>query len=296
MKWNVVKFLNDHHIPYEQKGGGWVNICCPFGHNHKGQDLDFFGAFSTENTAYTCWKCGPMPAYKPLVSILGVTEASARKIIDSYAGGSILVKKKVNYSKKLEMPGKKLEQIHRNYLIKRGLDPEIIEKRFGLLGTREVPEDHRYSIIIPIYYKRQLISYQSRDITGLSKIRYRGCSVEKSLMNYKNILYGSDLVDNSKPIIVVEGVFDVYKIIDNTVCTFGTSVTESQIKEMSKFKKVYIFFDSSDKEGQKKAKDIVLKLRAIGCDAERLVTDSEKDPGEMSKEEIEEIKKFVFRL
>ena len=39
---------------------------------------------------------------------------------------------------------------------------------------------------------------------------------------------------------------------NETVCTFGTSITKEQIKELSRFKKISFLFDP-EREAQKKA-------------------------------------------
>lgn len=292
--WNVAKFLQDYHIPYQSKSSGFINVNCPFGHRHHGEDIDFFGGFSTDNTAYVCWSCGGMPAYKAIAAFLNIKGPSARDIIEQYSGTSTRKKKKIKLATTIKMPGEDPLPLHKNYLQKRGFDIEYLTKKYGLKFTGQFPEDFKYRVIIPITHHNKIISYQGRTVCD-DDLRYKVCPISQSKKHYKTVLYGADLVDKNKPIIVVEGIFDAWRINNNAVATFGTSVTNSQIKELSEYKKSFILFDSTDAAGQEKAKEIVVKLRGLGKDSERLVIDINKDPGDFTEKEVQELRDYIFR-
>ena len=52
--------------------------------------------------------------------------------------------------------------------------------------------------------------------------------MEKSVVNYKDILYNMDRVQGEK-VVVVEGITDVWRMGDGFVASFGTTLTSAQI-------------------------------------------------------------------
>jgi len=78
-------------------------------------------------------------------------------------------------------------------------------------------------IVIPVFSNGDLVSYQARDLTEFADTRYRTAPGE-----INNYLYGYDNIDGR--MIIVEGILDAWRLEEDTVASFGTSITEQQKK------------------------------------------------------------------
>ena len=167
-----------------------------------------------------------------------------------------------------------------------------LEKEWGLLGTGPVgPYKHR--IIAPIHFRNELVSYQGRDITGKSPLRYKACSEKNEVMKHKHTLYGIDKVPG-KRVVVVEGIADVWRLGPGAVATFGIKFTGSQINLLSEFEKVFIIFDSGETEDQAEEQSEILcdSLGCLGVDTEQIRLDG-VDPGDMGQTEANNLMKSL---
>ncbi|MFX0132981.1 MAG: toprim domain-containing protein [Candidatus Hodarchaeota archaeon] len=295
--WNALSFLTDYKIPFTTEGKntspGWVNICCPNNCN----DDNYHGGFNLKEGYYHCWKCGPSSIVWIIRLLLHCTKQEAKKIFNEYQHKQILLNKLNKKNKKvlsLELPGSNLQKYHKKYLKKRNFDPDFLEKKYSLKGTGPIEKfknkDYQLRIIIPIFdIDNKLVSFQGRDITDKSRIRYKGCPLEYALLNYKDILYNVNNCLEDK-VIIVEGVFDCWRFGDNTVATFGTSFTHNQIKELTRFHKVFWLFDN-ESDAQKKAKEGAERLASFGINIELISLSLNKDPAELTDKEANYIKK-----
>ena len=98
------------------------------------------------------------------------------------------------------------------------------------------------SPIVAPYLDRRLITLVGRDITDQSDKRYKALAVSKSVSTVKGTLYNIDSVKDS--VIIVEGVFDCWRIGDACVATFGTKVTHEQILMLRGFRRAFVLFDA----------------------------------------------------
>jgi DNA primase len=178
----------------------------------------------------------------------------------------------------------------KDYLKSRGFVPEAIIQEYGLIITGPIG-DYKFRIIIPIYQHGKLVSYQGRDYTGLSPIRYKACARENEIVHHKHLLYDADGVTGDH-VIVVEGIFDAWKMKKNTVCTFGTGFTQQQVNLLSKWGKVSILYDG-EPEAQKHAEKLGEQLSGLGTDVENIRLGKE-DPGALSMEEAGALSKEIL--
>lgn len=293
---NIIQFLKDYSIPYDTEGKnvspGWANIKCP---NPYCNDHSNHGGFNIEYSYYNCWKCGKHPIPKIISILLKINEKEAKKIIKSY---KTIKNKKENKTerikpKTIKLPDcTELQERHRNYLIKRNFDPDKLIKKFNLKGT-----DHngnfKLRIIAPIYLDNKLISYQGRDITDLSNLKYKMCPKELEIIPNKHILYNIDNIINRKAIIV-EGITDVWRLGDGAVATFGTGFMQEQIKFIKeRLNEVYILFDNDNDIVIESSERLYSILKSIGINVEMIELD-EGDPGDMSDEDAKYLKKELL--
>ncbi len=292
----------DFGVQYQTEGHkhcrpGWVNTECPFCIGNPGLHL----GFNLKNEFFVCWRCGWKPTTKAIAKLIHVTEGEAREIIKRYGGRSTLTKtqnaKIIMNKKGFRYPTNTtpLTALHKAYLRKRGFDPHKIEKIWGVLGTGPISQldnvDYKNRILIPIVWQGEVVSFQTRDITGKHPAKYMACPEDREKVKHKNILYGHPSVWEKESCICVEGVFDVWRLGRRAVATFGIKYTVPQINVLAKkFKKVAVMFDN-ESQAVKQAEKLVSELRFRGVNASciYLETAGGKDPGSLSENEARKI-------
>lgn len=220
-----------------------------------------------------------------------------RHIMSKCGGDAVPDIQPAKYAKSLKLPGGPLLQCHREYLMRRGLDPDMLVRNYGILGTG--PFDtfegigYGYRIIIPIYdLSGRLVSFQGRDITGAPGVeRYKVCPVNKALMHYKDIVYGGNLATGRR-VVVVEGVVDAWKLGPGAVATFGTGCKKAQIMCLARWPEVVFFFDP-EPAAQEKARMYAEELAMCGVRTEVACEDfgvgpdgKKRDVGDLAPHEI----------
>ncbi len=294
----IQQLLADHGIPYATEGKhctqGWVNIHCPFcagGQDyHMGIHEDGIGAH--------CWRCGAHPVTKVLARVLGRPEDEVKRILQKYIGR---VRRKTEDAKvsilplRFPEPNAPLTRQYKNYLHDRGLHPGQIERQWGVRQTGPASYldgiSYSHRILIPIVWDGNVVSFQTRDITGKSERKYMACPKRREKIHHKNILYGKQEYWQDG-VIVVEGVVDVWKLGPMAAATFGIEFTMEQVLQLAKVPgRIFVAFDN-EPQAQRQANILAVKLRALGKDVEIATVDA-KDPGEMEEEDA---RHFVEQL
>lgn len=303
VKVNWKEFLRDHHIGLSGKvrKGVYLECNCPFCHN----DTNYHGAINIQTNAYNCFKCG-RHSYFELVSAVVGCLAEPREVfkaLKEYRNSTdfdFVVPREeqeevIQIKKNLKMPGTSpLSKPYRNYLIKRGLNPDYMEKHYDLKAGG-IGGEWKFRLMIPVYENGELVAWQGRAISPNEKIRYKASSLKESV-NVKELLYNINNCHYDK-VIVVEGVFDAWRFGTDCVAVFGISLKDKQIHRLAeRFKEVYILFDWGEEQAKASAEMLQKKLRSLGVSACVLdVSDTKaEDPATLSAEEIVEIKKYVF--
>jgi hypothetical protein len=154
------------------------------------------------------------------------------KFKEGYTGKNFVVEEpkfefsKPTFSKKLDLPKASSNQLAREYLEKRKLNPEkfyFADKFQEWVNTQKstfnkiVRDESR--IIIPMYdTQNNLIGFQGRAL-GSSPNKY----ITVMLSDDAPKIYGLDQIDFTKPIYIVEGPFDS-TFIQNSVAMCGSDV------------------------------------------------------------------------
>lgn len=284
MLFNILQFLDDYKISYRTKGAnvgkGWVGIQCPFC-----GDTGFHGGFNIAGGYYYCWKCGSHHL-NSVIAKLAPTSFPTLQKYESHNFHYIHTEKSAVTD--VQLPGDDLLPMHKLYLKKRGFSPEYLIDTYKIRGGGYTGE-WKYRIIIPIYQKKILTSFQARAIHPSVQPRYKTLSTEKSIIDAKHSLYNIDNVHGDR-VVVVEGIFDCWKLGNGCVCTLGTSVTDEQIRLLAQFKEVVFLFDPEG-PAQEKAKYAAQKVACLGASVEVVDTEWGHDPGDFTMEEIEYIRK-----
>lgn len=282
------RFARDYQLSISPSGhkhhrAGWINIPCPYCRGagyHLGLPIGKpFG---------TCYKCGPRGMLDIIQHLLRVAPAQAWSILEKYSTGAVYTEDEREDREAptlLSLPegAGRLRRPHLKYLVDRGFrDPDALAEDWNLLATGHTGP-YKFRIIAPIYYRGKMVSFQGRDITGKSELKYKACPQDKEVIPHKHLLYGYDKIP-SHSIIVVEGIVDVWKLGPGAVCTFGVKWTLEQLNKIKEFPRRFIMFDSNEEEAQAQAEKLAASLSAFSGTTE-IVELEEGDAGDLSMKE-----------
>lgn len=269
---------------------GWIHIECPFCSGNPGHHL----GYNISQNFFTCWRCGFKPMKKVLQKLLSVSSENYFDTVRTFfenAPRKLEKKVVIPTAKTVKLPAGTvpLMRMHRNYLRERKFEPRKMREVWGLMGVG-IAGEFCFRIIIPIYFKGRLVSYQGRDITGRAKLRYKNCITIQEVVHLKDIVYGFDNVPG-KTVVICEGVTDVWRLGPGAVATFGVGFTAKQVKLLGEsFNKRVIFFDQDD-GGQQQSRKLAAKLAMYDGETTILTLKkfSVKDPGELPQKEADQI-------
>ncbi len=291
---DVVRLLADYNVPFVISSEEWTNIHCPFCAGSQ----DYHLGISRSGGCH-CWRCGGHTLRDVLVSVLRIPPANIRSLLQKYKDGPVRVavpEAKVKIQPfKYPKPYCPLTAPYKRYLIGRGFDPEKLEAEWGVLQTGPVSflDGIAYShrILIPISWGGEVVSFQARDITHKSDLKYVACPKKRELIHHKDILYGNQ-AKWGKTAIVVEGVTDVWRLGTNAVATFGIAFKMEQVLQLAKhFSRLVILFDS-EPQAQQQARSLMVKLRTLGKAVE--LETIEDDPGSMKQEDANHLVRQIL--
>lgn len=295
------RLFDQAKIPTRNTSKNWVNCNCPFCKNPS--DTHFNGGFNVLSPRFNCWRCGSNSYYDALSLLLNIPIHQVSHYLDSYKFVASESEKRKAMAERLDLPGFRLNDNERQYLINRGYDVGYLLNKFHIRGGGIIG-DWAYRIIVPIYVNKVLVSWTGRSILDRKMIdelkipRYKNLSIENSVINPKDTFFNLDNSDGDS-VILVEGPFDVMKMGTHTICSLGTSMTrEQELLLKTRYKKIFICFDN-EPSAQDKGRKVGQNLSAIGMDVE-LVNACESfnknDPGELTYDEVTEIKKELNLL
>jgi len=291
---DVVSFLQKYGISHElngkNTGKGWVGVNCPFCGDH-----GYHGGFNLQSGGWSCWKCGrsrKQSTKNAIKQLTGVPWGEVQEILEEFFRGFGTGYRGEDHVEKKPffLPGSPdFKRGTIKYISDRKYNIDLLRGKYGAL-CGGYDGDYSYRVIVPIKYQGRIVSFQSRDTTNFQKIRYRDCPKDTAVIYHKNILYN---LDNCKEnwCLVVEGVFDVWRLGDNCCCTFGTGYTQAQVVLLSDlFDKVFVWYDP---EAEHKAQELCMDLKALGTFAEVLMIDAPEDPGETAQGDADYIMQMV---
>lgn len=296
-RFDALSFLLDHGIRPASFGDrhfqeGWLNIPCPFCTGNPGNHL----GWSEESHQWNCFRCGTHSLEEVTSSLLGnLPRGEVRDLLKEYfrIGRRKKEQKRTEPVPQATLPvgTGPLETNHLEYLESRGFsNPERLVFDWSLRGTGPLgPFKHR--IIAPIYHRGRIVSYQGRDITGRSHLRYKSCPKHLEARPIKSCLYGLDKITTEFSVLVVEGIIDVWKLGPGAVGTFGISWTKEQLSLLQGFDHVSILFDPGKTEA-KRALELGNSLVQNGVAV--FIVETDTDPGDMKEEEAQELMNWAL--
>lgn len=264
---------------------GWVNLECPFCSGNPGYHL----GFRLDEFYFFCWRCGWHPAWEVIGELLDLNRYKAELLISQYPARPRLrteVTRIQSLTCKLPPGTGPLLPIHKKYLRGRKFDPDKIETEWGILGTKGIG-GYAFRIINPIYFDDQLVSYHSRDVTGLNPTPHKACPDNEEVRPHKNCLYGYDKT-NPNWIVVTEGITDVWRLGPGAVATFGIQYSEAQVRLLRNWPRVIVLYDSGEPEAIQQARKLAADLQAFRIKVELIFLEVE-DPALLSQADADEL-------
>ncbi len=297
---DIEAILDEINIPFQLTGKNvskdCIGITCPFCDDTS----THLGIFKLHKN-YSCWICGAKGSLPKLLKEL--TDSSwpeIFKLIQTYSGSLEGLKKFGLYQepkKVVELDSRALTGIkqglapmHRSYILSRNLNPDYLEQKYKLMSGIEIGK-YKHRLIIPIFEKKQMVSFIGRDITGQAKLRYKNLTVSQSIVPVKEAVYNLDNVNDVA--ILSEGPFDVWSFDPYGIGIFGIKITPMQLYKLflKKLKKLIICLDPT---AQKQAKKITLETSTFIPEIKMCIIQSGEDPAEAATHEIVDIKKELL--
>jgi 5S rRNA maturation endonuclease (ribonuclease M5) len=288
---DVLSLLEDNNIPFRTEGknvtSGWVEISCP----HPGcSDPSSHCGVNLESGYHHCWICGGKGGMLTLTKLLlDLTSSEARSLLKKYPAVFIPPPEKKCREDgitdiSLSAFDTILPNLPRDYLAKRGFDPDEIQRKYSIRFCYTTGK-FAYRIIIPIIQNGHIVNFTARDVTGKQEPKYKNLANEEAVIPMKNCLYNIDTVN--KKAIICEGVTDVWRIGRGAIATMGTEYTSSQLELLmrKKLNKVFVMYDA---DAAKKSEMLANALTTFIPSVEIVYLD-QGDPGEMSEKEISKV-------
>lgn len=288
----VKSLLEKHNISYKSSGKNigkeWISITCPECFDDRGH----FG-ISLKHPVCSCFLCGYKSSVSKLISkLLRISYKKADKLVKECYEIEEEEKEETEPDEeeffKLYNSFGRLRDEHKNYLLKRNFDPDFIERKY-LLKASDNFGSWKYRIIIPLVFNGKVKNFVGRDITDKQEIRYRYCSDEISLLKRSKLWYDNN--NGRSDVILVEGIFDSWRIGEPSIALLSTQFTKFQIVSLLKrrFNRIFILFDADD-SGKEKASELSYLLSS-GYDNIEILELESGDPADLSENDVKSLKK-----
>lgn len=296
------EFLEDYNIEYWESGKnvstGWINIQCRF----CGDETNHLGIRLSDLTA-NCWKCGRKNLISVIKEAASVSYKEAKEIFKRLEPTGTITKQKdedlrikhlksVGSDSFVRLPPditRVFPKLHRDYLKKRRFDYRQLIRKYQIKAVYNSADNYAFRIIIPIFVNGTMVSFTSRDVSGYADVRYLHASLSECHTRPKDLIYNFDTIPKGGKAILVEGVFDAWRLGKGAICSFGTQLSGKQLVELSKMElnHLFIFFDQ-DKSGIASAKALSRVVAPLAKQVELITIPKHKgDPDDMSKEEAD---------
>lgn len=299
---NIESTLNRFGISYKSNDSAKVtNINCPWcvGQTRGLSDYRFLCGIFNPKGNFHCLRCGRTGSFKYLLKeVAGITDEEYNELfdvqIDDDESVSDIIKSKFQY-KKPKFNKKELSDIPGQLITQEIVNESTLLSRFmkdrnlsiDTLITNECRlcgyvGNYANRLILPIFYNNKIVSFQARDLTGKSSKKY-----DNPVVSISDYLYETRFDDKSH-VYIVEGIFDAWRMVHNTVAVFGKSLTKTQkrlLRDLDVEK--YIFCLDSDAYYAiiKEMKELADYVDKVGM----IMLPKGKDPDNLGREKIEQL-------
>ena len=302
-------FIMAHHVQSWPAGSknvpkGCIGVRCPFCGDTSNHMHFRLGTLSVK-----CWRCGKKRLSDAIAGILHIPIREAieemRRFIKEGEGVQWSPGERKPNAKQLIWPGGcgPLQDPHRRYLEnppnKHPFDSYELERIWQLWATNHIDPNYCWSIIAPLYWRGQPISYQALDVTGKRKQKYRAAPPQHEVTPHYNMLYGADqaLALATGRVAVVEGITDAWRLGPGAVGTYGVEWSPAQAILLARhWNEIFLFYDPDD-AGEKGALGLFYFLRGFGKNIHNMrIKTGGADPGALNPEDARYIMENEFKI
>lgn len=215
------------------------------------------------NTNYKCHNCGINVSFNNFLKQVDPTlhqDYILEKYKKGVTGKNFVVESpkfenpKPVFKTKLKLPKASEEEISRQYLESRKIDPSqfYYAREFKKWVNSIKPTFNKRALfyeeerlIIPLYFNKELIGFQGRTF-GASQIKYITIMLNEDAPK----VYNYDNIDNTKPVYILEGPFDSF-FVENSIAMCGADVT---LEKLNILQPIYIY------DNEPRNKEIVARM------------------------------------
>lgn len=244
----LTEIIHEHVDLSKQSPSGWYTLKCPVCNDYKKR-----GGFKFENNivSYNCFNCSTVAVYtegsgkfstqmKNVLSSFNITtELLGELMLDGLKTKKITITKKsdVLYPAFIALPDHfyKLNELDNVY---NQLAVEYLQSRCIDANKYQfyLSDDKLWKgrIIIPFYWRHNIIYYQGRNLLNNGKQKYLNSPTSRD-----SVLFNMDMLNN-EVVYIMEGVFDALSV--DGVAVTGNRFTQQQINILNRStcEKIYI--------------------------------------------------------
>lgn len=300
---DLTEYLDSRGISYDPPGSknvgrNSVGISCPFCGDHEYSGANHLG-IKLDTKQWYCWICGA-GRNKGFLSLVAKLEncsyRQAQKILESFVHSDRALVERIEESPIRTLSGPfslppeaqdELLPLHRAYLESRDFDPDFIFNKYKLRCVGPISKRWKFRLIIPVFYRHNMVSFLGADITRKKKEKYKNALIEESQIPINHTLYNLDTAKHT--LIVTEGVTDVWRVGDGACALYTKHATRQQLKILSNFDRVFIMLDSDAKDAAEK-----LAHNLSGFTETEIIELDEGDPADMKPDDVKHLRHEIF--
>jgi DNA primase len=247
-----ISVLRSRGIVYRETNAGELNFHCPFCTDRRWRF--FWNRYSGKAYCHNCEFQGSIFGF--LSKFLGISYDEAQEMVESESGAGgwykrAIPKEKVSidyppFFRRLEWPATKDSKPFWDYVTNTRELPVDRVVEFGLGYCRNGVYGGR--VVIPVFWDNVLVNWVARTIlpvaSGGKKV------LTPPYNNQSKYLYNLDKLWGKETIVLVEGPFDMLKIPDLAVASFGKRLHDAQFLLLKKSgaKHIVVCYDNDAKK------------------------------------------------
>lgn len=263
-----------HHVRH-----GWVGVDCP--HCSPGWGKFRMG-FELATGRCNCWVCGRCDAAQSLATLCRIPLADAIRVCrtrGTFAAAELPHTGVLKLPKSAPMTSR-----HRQYLINRGFEPDVVETLWGVTGIGMETPRLRWRLLIPIHDPfGRVVSWTTRAIAKTSGLRYISASPDEESLPHKSLIYGAHLARHA--VVVTEGPIDAWAIGPGAVGVFGVGYSAEQVAALARFPIRAVCFDADD-AGRRRADKLCHELAQMPGITENIILETGHDAATADYDEL----------
>lgn len=253
--YDKVATLRRRGITYRETNSGELNFHCPFCSDNRWRF--FWNKYTGKAYCHNCEFQGSIFGF--LSKFLGISYEEAQELVEANDTGGFYRREMPKEKKSIELPefyiplNEKIDEDNKrywDYLTRvRGLPiGTILDYNLGYCGFGKFSQ----RVVVPVFWDGVLVNWVARAVVSDSVIRNLGIRklLTPEFNNQSRYLFNLDKLWGKETIVLVEGPFDMLKIPDMAVASFGKRLHDAQqlLLKKSGCKHVIIAYDNDAQE------------------------------------------------